>query len=679
MKRMSITFLALALVLSANVLLAATPQRPSIEQLAAFPQYASFTLSPDGRHIAALQADGEDRVIAVWDTEALDKPPVLIGSARMKISSVVFIKNDRLAVNLWQPYDLRTDRVYKTFLSKLMITDLEGKDWREPLPLPRAKSRAEQLAQARTSPSVLDPLPNDPNHILVVNNIGSEAGDVYKVNLHDFTSQRVQMTEEHVAGYVTDLDGVLRARAQQKQDSNGAYIAAEFRNPVSGAWEEHFRSYVKDRDHIVVAGFSSDPNIAFLISNEGQDKSVIYEYDVSARKKKEILFQHKFFNATGVLVNPYAVTANGLGELIGVEYEGPRGNDVQWTSPQLLSLDAGLKQALRIADSELRLVDPATGQEAVINYPVEKNYQIIGYSRDFSTVLLGVSGSATPEEYYLFSKGMLTLLAKGYPQIDPRTFGSTTLVYYKARDGVDIPAFLTKPSVDLCGTGPWPAVVHPHGGPWARDTMDFDSSMWVPLLASRCNAVLRPQYRGSAGWGRKLWMAGDAQWGRAMQDDKDDGAKWLIDQKVAQAGRIAIFGFSYGGYAAFAASVRPADVYKCAIAGAGVSDIKRIWARFYTNPFFRQAQAPTVDGLNPLDEAGSLTMPLMVFHGERDQTVPIEQSRWFVDKAKQAKQTLIYHSIADYGHGPAWTRKIMAQQLGYIEDYLAKGCGGGGL
>lgn len=209
--------------------------------------------------------------------------------------------------------------------------------------------------------------------------------------------------------------------------------------------------------------------------------------------------------------------------------------------------------------------------------------------------------------------------------------------------------------------------------------MDFDGSMWVPLLASRCKAVLRPQFRGSEGWGRKLWMAGDAEWGQKMQDDKDDGAKWLIEQGIAKPGHIAMFGFSYGGYSAFTASVRPNGLYKCAIAGAGVSDIKRIWARFFTNPFFRQAQAPTVEGLSPLDKAAEMQIPLMVYHGDRDQTVPLEQSIWFVNKAKQAGKPVVYHEIADYGHGPAWTRATMAEQLRLIDDYLAQECGGGGL
>jgi dipeptidyl aminopeptidase/acylaminoacyl peptidase len=110
-----------------------------------------------------------------------------------------------------------------------------------------------------------------------------------------------------------------------------------------------------------------------------------------------------------------------------------------------------------------------------------------------------------------------------------------------------------------------------------------------------------------------------------------------------------------------------------------VSDIKEIWAQFYTNPFFRERQAPTVEGLNPVDRAGSIQIPIMVYHGDRDQVVPLEQSDWFVAKAKNSRQPVVYHELADYAHGPAWTRKIMGDQLRLIEDYLVRDCGGKGL
>lgn len=660
----------------------AKPAAPSIAQLAAFPRMASFTIAPDGRHLAAIEARGEERVILVWKTDELDKPPTAIGAARMKLQRVQFIKNDLLGVTMWQPYDARIDKVTKTFVSKLFITDLAGRKWQEPLPQERAMSRVGDKLSALANPAILDVLPNDPDHILVISDELGTAGDVFKVNVRTNRAERIHRADDKIAGYVTDLEGNLRARTRADVDARGAFVAAEIREPGAGNWVEHFRSYVKERDAVQIVGFAKDPNVAFVMSNVGLDKTVLYEYDIAARKQKEILFKHRFFDADGILISRNKGSGDvALGDIVGITYNGPRGSgtDMEWTAPKARALDKGIRDALGLRRQPVRVTDPATGESADVDYDLEAAYTITSWTQDLDAVVFQVNGASRPPEFYLLRNGKLAMLAKAYPDIDPAALGKTRVVYYKARDGLDIPAFVTTPSTELCGPAPWPAVVHPHGGPWSRDTMGFDGSMWVPLMASRCIAVLRPQFRGSQGWGRKLWKAGDAEWGQKMQDDKDDGAKWLVDQGIAQKDRIAMFGFSYGGYSAMAASVRHNGPYKCAIAGAGVSDHKRIWAQFYTNPFFRERQAPTVDGLNPVDRADNLQIPIMVYHGDRDQTVPLEQSDWFVSKAKGAKKPVVYHEIADYGHGPAWTRKIMGDQLRIIEDYLVRDCGAKGL
>lgn len=666
--------LGLAVALAAGAAQAA-PRVPTIEQLAAFPRMSGFTVSPDGKHMAALEARGEDRVILIWRTDALNQAPTVLGAAQMKIQGVSFVKNDVLAVSFWQPFDSGTT---KTFVSKLKLTDLKGKEWRDPMPLPRARSEAEELEQAVSNPTVLSTLPNDPDHILVVNNAGTSSGDIFKVNVRTGRSERVQRSDFNVAGYVADLQGEVRARTRGGNDGGGAYVAAELRNPTTGAWEEHMRSYAKDREIFSVLGFSKDPNIAYVLSNRGRDKAAIFEYDVTARRFGEVAFEHKFFDAADVSIWPLA--GPDFGEIVSFSYAGPRIDEIP-VSGRLTEVKSALEKALGVKPTPLKLVDPATGETATVDYPVSRYVTIEDYSYDLNTVVAWVGGPNDPGAYYLLrNQKELVLLSRPSPDLDPAALGNTTLVYYKARDGLDIPAFLTKPSEALYGPGPYPTVILPHGGPWSRDTLDWDGSMWPQLLASRGYAVLQPQYRGTAdGWGKKLWMAGDAEWGGKMQDDKDDGVKWLIDQKIAQPGRVAMFGFSYGGYAAMAAAVRPNGLYKCAIAGAGVSDIERIWARFYRNPYYRQAQAPTVKGLSPLSKADQIQIPIMVYHGERDRTVPIEQSEWFVQKAKAAGKDVQYHAFADYAHGPAWTRKIMADQLRVIDDYLREGCGGGGL
>ncbi|MCC7462210.1 MAG: S9 family peptidase [Gammaproteobacteria bacterium] len=677
--RRSIMLAALAGPLLAAAALAAPPAPPSIETLAAYPAIASFSVSPDGRHLAALEARGEDRVVLVWDTDDLSRAPTVIGTRQMKFRGVQFIKNDTLAVSLWQPIDLHLNTVTRTFAYKLYFTDLQGRNWREPLQHSGARSETAETEQAMSEPVILDSLPNDPDHVLVINDIGVNQGDIYKVHVRSGRAQRIQRADEHTAGYLTDLEGTVRARTRLDVDpARGSYTATELRNPDSGAWEEHFRTYAKTRDVTRVAGFSRDPDIAYVLSNVGRDKIALYQYDVRARRLGELMFEHRFFDVTGL--SSQRVRGERFGEIIAFRYGGPASDDAYYVSDWGRTLDRQMVANFGIQEQPVQLVDPATGATAQAPLRTGRDWRLISGSLDNRLLVISLTAANEPASFYLLrDQKVLTRLGSSYPNIEPAALGSSKLVYYRARDGLAIPAFLHTPNRELCGAGPWPAVVHPHGGPWARDDLGFDYSMWIPLLVSRCRAVLQPQYRGSDGWGAHLWLAGDREWGQKMQDDKDDGAQWLIEQKIAIPDRIAMFGFSYGGYASMVAAVRPRGLYKCAIAGAGVSDIERIWAKFYTNAYFRDHQAPTVKGLSPLSKADQIQIPIYVYHGDRDQIVPIEQSEWFVAKARAAKQDVTYREFRDYAHGPAWTRATMAEQLRGIDDYLARGCGGGGL
>jgi hypothetical protein len=185
------TILCAATALIAVPALAAKPAVPTIEQMAAFPKMSGFQVSPDGKHMIALEGRGEDRVILVWKTDALGEKPTVIGSSQMKIKAAGFLKNDVLGVTLWQPYDARFDGVTKTFVDKYYLTDLEGKSWREPIPLPRAKTDIDERIQAITIPELLDPLVNDPDDVLLVNNVGADSGDVFKVNVRTNKAEKV--------------------------------------------------------------------------------------------------------------------------------------------------------------------------------------------------------------------------------------------------------------------------------------------------------------------------------------------------------------------------------------------------------------------------------------------------------------------------------------------------------
>ncbi len=653
--------------------------KPTPTQLAQFPLMTGFQLSPDGKRMLAIESSGDTRNILVWQLQDLSAKPTVIGAKNMRISSASFLKNDMLQVTLTQPFDLRGERLIKTFINKLMFTDLEGKNWVEPMASAEiARSSNAKLQESLSNPSVLNRMSADPDSVILESDSRGETRDIFRYNVRTGAASRLMRLGESDGSVWVNSAGLPWAKTRAGTDSGGAFVAIDFR-ATGGGWTEHFRSYLKNRDVVDIVAAGATADTAIIRSNVGQEFSKIQEYDIKSKKINSTLFEHKFFDAVGV-------RSLGLDDAAEVNvhdgylFAGISTRDVHWENPEIAALIRGVAQTIGLKETKQKLVSVVGNTQAEIVTFGDVSVQLVQRVGGASpTYLFRVSGSSYPTEHYLLQNKKLQILAKEYPALDRAALGSEQFVYYTSRDGLNIPAYLNVPNEKLCGPGPYAAVIHPHGGPWARDSSGFDGSGWVPLLVTQCHVVLRPQFRGSEGWGRSLWVAGDAEWGQKMQDDKDDGAKWLISQKLANPSRVAMFGFSYGGYSAFAAAIRPNDIYKCAIAGAGVSDIGRITSGLYSNPFFRDRQEATIRGLNPVERASEIKIPIMVYHGDRDQTVPLNQSDLFVDRAKKSNKPVDYHVLKDYAHGPAWTRQTAADQLTLIRDYFKSGCGGAGL
>ncbi len=540
-------------------------QVPTEEQLAQYPRMTGFRLSPDGKHMIAIESQGDVRNVLVWKTDNLSAKPHVIGATSMRIRSATFLKNDVLAVTLWQPYDARIEGVTtKTFINKLFVTDLAGKEWKEPLASAEiGRTDATRRLRALSVPSVKSRMLRDPDNVIVESDGVGNDRDLFRYNVRTGESARVLRLGENDIDVLVDAAGAPRAKLRGGSDAKGVYIATELRNAASGAWEDHFRSYVKDRDVVEVASVAASPNTVILRSNLGRDLAGLYEYDIEKRKISSTLFEHKFFESSGVRVASNADPA-APGDFDGFTYGGLHGTEVHWLNPAFDAVIKGVAQSLGIAEISQPLVDVVSGKRSEVRALDGVSVSITGFHAGaVPTYLLRVSGLAYPTEHYLLRGQQLTLLAKERPQLDRRALGTARFIYYKARDGLHIPAFLTLPNPQLCGPGPYAAVVHPHGGPWARDEMGFDNSGWVPLLVSRCHAVLQPQFRGSAGWGRALWLAGDAEWGQKMQDDKDDGAKWLVERKARRpetGGHVRLLLRRLLGVCGIRAAQRPVQV-----------------------------------------------------------------------------------------------------------------------
>jgi len=289
-----------------------------------------------------------------------------------------------------------------------------------------------------------------------------------------------------------------------------------------------------------------------------------------------------------------------------------------------------------------------------------------------------------PPEYYLYDRtaDRLTPIGQSRPAIDARLMAREEFTRIKARDGHDLPVWITKP----LGKGPWPTVVLVHGGPYLRGwRWEWDGA--AQFLASRGYLVVKPEFRGSAGYGDALFLPGFKQWGLAMQDDIADATTWAAKQGLADAQRTCIMGGSYGGYAALMGLVRYGDLYRCGIASSAVSDIGLMYDTWWDDAgsSWKHYGMPLMVGdpdkdaaqfaaTSPLKQAARITRPLLLAHGGVDRRVPVEHAQALRDAllANHAPVTWLYYPHEGHGiHSPA----DRAAYYRAVQDFLDKHIG----
>jgi dipeptidyl aminopeptidase/acylaminoacyl peptidase len=272
-------------------------------------------------------------------------------------------------------------------------------------------------------------------------------------------------------------------------------------------------------------------------------------------------------------------------------------------------------------------------------------------------VLLHVSSDVNPGEYYLMDAMAMKadFLQASRKWIDPRAMRPKEPFSLKARDGLDLHGYLTRPA----GAGPYPLVVLPHGGPHGiRDHWDFDSE--VQLLASRGYAVLQVNFRGSGGYGLAFEKAGYREWGARMQDDLTDATRWAIAQGIARPGRICLYGASYGGYAALMGVAREPDLYRCAIGLAGVYDLELLrssgdipgsrFGKAYLDKVLGD-DAAVLRSRSPTHLAAAIRAPVMLIHGKVDTRADYAHAKAMKDALEQHDKPFEWVALSGEGHG----------------------------
>ncbi len=316
----------------------------------------------------------------------------------------------------------------------------------------------------------------------------------------------------------------------------------------------------------------------------------------------------------------------------------------------------------------------------------EKEVSFFSLTRDEDKMLVNIYSDDDPGSTYFFDIKKKSLI-KQYtprPKLQQMQLAKMQPISYKSSDGLEIPAYLILPP----GKEPknLPAIVFPHGGPWARDYWGF--SGYAQFLANRGYAVLLPNFRGSTGYGKQFLNAGNGEWGQKMQDDITWGVKHLVQQGIVDPARVGIMGGSYGGYATLAGLAFTPDVYAAGVDIVGPSNLITLlnsippyWeaARKVFNTRMGDPSTPEGKALlekqSPLFSAKNIKAPLLVVQGANDPRVKKAESEQIVVALRELGVGVKYINAPDEGHGFRDAVNNMAM-LAYAEKFLSTHLGG---
>lgn len=453
--------------------------------------------------------------------------------------------------------------------------------------------------------------------------------------------------------WVTDQKGEPRAVTTLDDGTMSVF----YKDPSTQQWRKLDSFDVFD-PKFKPEGFGSNGTF-YVSAHAGKDKAALYEYDLAKNQiRPEPLVSLKQYDFTGEFIE-------GAKGILGVRYETD--------APNTYWFDARYRTIQQEVDKVL---------------PTTVNAISGTLTDEAKTVVVRSASDVQPAKYYLYDTAAKTfsIVGESQPQIDPKKMAQKDMIRYGARDGLEIPAYLTLPN----GVAPknLPLVVLVHGGPYVRG----GSWMWDPgvqFLASRGYAVLEPEFRGSTGFGDKHFRAGWKQWGLKMQDDIADGAKWAVEKGIADGKRICIAGASYGGYATLMGLVNDPGLYQCGVNWVGVTDINLMYTvnwsdssdiwKTYGMP--RLVGDPVVDAqqlkaTSPLEQAAKITKPLLLAYGGSDLRVPIVHGTKFRDAVKKTNPDVEWVEYKEEGHG--WT--LVKNRMDFwtkVETFLNRNIGPG--
>jgi dipeptidyl aminopeptidase/acylaminoacyl peptidase len=452
----------------------------------------------------------------------------------------------------------------------------------------------------------------------------SSISDPYRLNVITGKFERLVDNSYGIQTWLADHAGRIRAGIAQNGVEASLLTRPDDRAEFGTVLKTNFR------ENISPIGYTYDNKYLYAISNMGRDKAALVKLDPATGCELEIIYQRPDVDVWSAHLSERQKCLTDV--VFGT------------TKPEREFFDTATKKLYQRLEREFpsHLIWLTSHDEAEERWVVE------------------VANDRTPGTRYLFDRRtdrLLEKLTEIAPLFNPENAAFMEPIEYPSGDGWMIHGYLTVPN-GRAKTA-LPVVVLPHGGPWTRDSWGYDPE--VQFLSNRGYAVLQINFRGSTGYGRRFWEAGFKEWGGKMQDDITAGVHWLTNRGIADAKRIAIYGESYGGYAALAGITFTPDLYKAAVDRAGpcdllnlVKDLPGRW-NWLVQELYIKVGDPETDremlaARSPLFHVDQIRVPVFIAHGTNDQRVKINQSQQMICALKERGGTVEYFRSEREGH-----------------------------
>ncbi len=456
-----------------------------------------------------------------------------------------------------------------------------------------------------------------------MNKLNPNVLDLFKINVVTNKISLIEKNPGNIGSWLEDLNGEVRLRVE----TDGVNEKIFYKRSSSSEYKlVHSLNF---KETLLPLAFTKEGSSIYALSNINRDKIALVVFDLESAKEKQVIFEHDAVDVSDIKFS-------------------------EITNSPIYAAYHTSKYQIRALNTKL---------DTLINFLKnrisDESFLILNSTKNEQKFLIKSYSDRSLGEYYIFdySTNALNKIASTKNWIDKDILAEQRTISYVSRDSLYINAYLTLPKTKQ---DKYPLIVWIGYNPWERIKWQYNSE--VQFLANRGYAVLQVNHRGVGGYGKYFQQKGFQEIGRKMQDDIDDGVRFLIRQGIVDSTRIGTMGYSLGGFAALNACVRDSNLYKCAVSYSGYlnlfSYVKTIppYYHQYLEMIYEMLGNPEKDSeyfksVSPIFNSEKIKASVFIAHGQNDNRVSTDEVNRFVKSLQKQNQHVQYLYITGEGHG----------------------------